>query len=446
MNVSDDLRARLDFIGLDSDLRNTLRGLGPLIASALPGILDEFYVHVSKFPDVSRLFSDEAHMRHARDMQIKHWEKIATAAFDDTYVASVTRIGETHHRLGLGPRWYVGGYSFLIAGLVRAIEMNIHHRWLENAAARDKKATMLTAIISAALLDMDTAISVYLDSGLRAKQETLDRLGASFRGVIDTVSSASAGLEETAAVLTHAAETTQRSATMAVTASEQASANVEAVASATEELTDSVSEIARQVYESSKIAADAVKQAQKIDACINELSQAALRIGNVVKLINDIAEQTNLLALNATIEAARAGDSGKGFAVVAQEVKALAAQTAKATEEIGGHIAGMQAATNESISAIGAIGSTINRIANIASTIAAAIEEQDASTRQIATQAEQAAEGTLYVATNIGNVGAAAAETGSVSSQLLTSAKSLALQSTKLRDDVDDFLRTISVG
>jgi methyl-accepting chemotaxis protein len=180
--------------------------------------------------------------------------------------------------------------------------------------------------------------------------------------------------------------------------------SVSSAASATEQLTDTVGEVARRAQESSRIAGEAVRQAERTDSRIAELSHAASRIGDVVKLITAIAEQTNLLALNATIEAARAGEAGRGFAVVAQEVKALAAQTAKATDEIGTQIAGMQTATQDSVTAIKEIGGTIGRISEIASTIAAAVEEQGAATEEIARNVQQAADGTAEVAANIGNI------------------------------------------
>lgn len=443
MDVSDDLRARLQFVGLDDDMRATLRELAPLIARELPPILDQFYAHISDFPDVMALFSNEEHMRHAKKMQILHWSRITTAGFDDGYVDSVTRIGEAHHRLGLGPRWYIGGYSFLIAGLTRAIERHVHQRWFDTAAAREKRAAMLSAVIAAALLDMDIAISVYLDSGIRAKQQTVDGLGASFRGLIETVSSASTELESTAMVLTETAQTTEQSAMKVAVASGQASENVQAVAAAAEELTGSVREISRQASESSEVVEQAVQQTQKIDACITELFDAAQRIGDIVQLINGIASKTNLLALNATIEAARAGELGKGFAIVAQEVKALASQTASATDEIGDQVAAIQVATNHSVGAIKEVGSTIGRIAEIASAIAAAVEEQDVSTQEIALKADQAAEGAHDVAANITKVDEAASETGMASNQLLASAKDLAVRNTRLRDEVDNFLRQV---
>jgi methyl-accepting chemotaxis protein len=270
-----------------------------------------------------------------------------------------------------------------------------------------------------------------------------DNFQAAVGGIVDTVSSASTELEAAAGTLTKTAETTQSLSSAVAAASEQASANVQSVASATEEMTSSVQEISRQVQESSRIATSAVKQAEQTDARINELSRAAGRIGDVVKLITAIAEQTNLLALNATIEAARAGEAGRGFAVVASEVKQLASQTAKATDEISTQISGMQAATQESVAAIKEIGGTINRISEIASTIAAAVEEQGAATSEIARNVGEAAKGTAQVASNITDVNRGAGETGSASAQVLSSAQSLSHESNHLKSEVDKFLMTV---
>jgi methyl-accepting chemotaxis protein len=262
-------------------------------------------------------------------------------------------------------------------------------------------------------------------------------------GIVDTVSSAATELEAAAATLTQTADTTQKLSSAVAAASEEASANVQSVASAAEEMSSSVHEIGRQVHESSRIAGQAVGQAEQTDSRINELSQAASRIGDVVKLITAIAEQTNLLALNATIEAARAGEAGKGFAVVAQEVKNLAAQTAKATGEIGGQIAGMQTATQDSVAAIKEIGATIRHISEIAGTIAAAVEEQGSATGEITRNVQQAAHGTTEVARNIVDVNQGAAETGSASAQVLASARSLSQDSNRLKAELDRFLSTI---
>jgi methyl-accepting chemotaxis protein len=281
----------------------------------------------------------------------------------------------------------------------------------------------------------------------RRRKADMHRLANEFEaavgGIIGAVSSSATELEASAGTLTKTAEITQERSGSVAAASEEASANVRSVAAATEEITSSVNEIGRQVYESSQIATEAVKQAQQTDSRITQLSQAAGRIGDVVKLITAIAEQTNLLALNATIEAARAGEAGRGFAVVASEVKALAAQTGKATEEIGTQIAGMQAATQESVAAINAIGATITRISQITSAIAAAVEQQGAATQEISRNVQQAASGTEQVAGDITEVNRGASETGSASAQVLASAQGLAGESNHLKIEVEKFLATV---
>jgi methyl-accepting chemotaxis protein len=261
--------------------------------------------------------------------------------------------------------------------------------------------------------------------------------------IVETVSSASTELEASAGTLTNTAERSQQLTSTVSAASEEASTNVQAVASATEELSSSISEISRQVQESARIASDAVDQARTTNDRVGELSRAAARIGDVVELINTIAGQTNLLALNATIEAARAGEAGRGFAVVASEVKALAEQTAKATGEIGLQVSGIQAATQDSVGAIKEIGGTIERLSEIASTIAAAVEEQGAATQEISRNVQQAAAGTQQVSSNITDVQRGASETGSASSQVLSAAQSLASDSTRLKSEVGKFLEAV---
>jgi methyl-accepting chemotaxis protein len=261
--------------------------------------------------------------------------------------------------------------------------------------------------------------------------------------IVEIVASASSELEVSAATLTSNAERSEQLTTVVAAASEEASTNVQSVASATEQMASSVNEISRQVQGSARIAGEAVQQAQKTNERVSELAKAAGRIGDVVELINTIAEQTNLLALNATIEAARAGEAGRGFAVVAAEVKALAEQTAKATGEISQQISGIQAATQESVSAIKEIGDTIGRMSEIASTIASAVEEQGAATQEISRNVQQAAHGTQQVSANITDVKRGAGETGSASSQVLTAAKSLSGESSRLKLEVRKFLNSV---
>jgi methyl-accepting chemotaxis protein len=208
-------------------------------------------------------------------------------------------------------------------------------------------------------------------------------------------------------------------------------------------MASSVNEISRQVQDSARMAGEAVGEARKTNDRVSELSKAAARIGDVVELINNIAGQTNLLALNATIEAARAGEAGRGFAVVAAEVKALAEQTAKATGEIGQQINGIQSATQDSVNAIKEISGTIEKLSEISSAIAAAVEEQGAATQEISRNVQQAAQGTQQVSSNITDVQRGASDTGRASSQVLSAAQSLSGDSNRLKLEVSKFLSSV---
>lgn len=445
MAFENSVKARLAYNQIDDATAAILRRNKDFILGEMRGVLDRFYEHLGKFPDTAKFFEQPAHMAKARDAQFHHWSMILDGRFDEAYESSIKRIGETHHRIGLEPRWYIGGYNALVTGLMRAISTRMPsgasdrgRRLLAASPAQrngDEVTELQIAILKAAMLDMDLAISVYLDAGKR----DLNALAGSVISMAKSVTATASELETSAASLTEVAKNASDQTTTVAAAAEQASVNVDTVATAANQLSASVKEIAHQVATSTEIVGRAVTTARETSNKVRQLTRASQKVGDVVELISNIARQTNLLALNATIEAARAGEAGKGFAVVAQEVKSLASQTAKATAEIGTQIHDIQGSTAEAVDAIGGIGDIIQAIDQIASTIASAVEQQDAATVEIARNVQQAARGTSEVAQNSTGLQLSAELTGTAASKLLGSAKTLGQQANELRRTAEGF-------
>jgi methyl-accepting chemotaxis protein len=440
-NENQGRETRIKFMRIDARTGELLREFWKIVEPALPTILEGFYSHVTKEPQLARMIGSD--IPRLKVAQASHWGRLFNGRFDHDYMKGVRTIGLIHNKIGLEPRWYIGGYNFVL-GQLAALAVG-QYRWKPGHLSE-----VLAAMNSAVMLDMDLAISVYQEAMLAERQKQQDKITAAIadfdgqmKSVLDTVSRSAANLQTAANALAASAEQSTQQSTAVAAASEEASTNVQTVASATEELTSSVKEIGRQVSESTRITGVAVEQARRSSTTIQDLAKAAQKIGDVVELINTIAGQTNLLALNATIEAARAGEAGRGFAVVASEVKALAEQTAKATGEIGQQILAIQEATKESVGSIQEIGSTIASVNEIATTIAAAVEQQGVATSEIARNVQEAARGTQDVSSNIGGVSQAASDTGQTATKLLSSANELSQQSDMLRSQVEGFFATI---
>ena len=316
----------------------------------------------------------------------------------------------------------------------------------ETTAQKTAEAEAANAAEARANMDRMTAERQAKQDGDAARRELAAGFERKIGGIVEAVTIAATKIQGLSSTMSGSNAETTRQTAAAATASNQASTNVETVASATEELTASINSIAQQVTRSAEIAAKAADEARRTNTVVEGLASGTQKIGEVVTLIQNIASQTNLLALNATIEAARAGEHGKGFAVVASEVKALANQTAKATEEISAQVQDIQNATGEAVNAIQVIGGTIAEIDEISSQIAAAVEQQGAATQEIAGNVLQAANGTKEVNANIHSVTQASEQSGRAASTLQEAANGLSSQSERLKAEVDSFLHSLRVA
>jgi methyl-accepting chemotaxis protein len=438
---------RLEITDFDAAAKARLNELRPLFAQALPAIIENFCRYVAKHEPTVASLRDPQFIRESVRLHLAHWDLIGTANFADELSKSALQICHHHQKAGIVPQWYMGTRMMFVStqlGKAVAASVTIPRYGRSSQLAHDRRAAMCSTFATAAALDVEITTAGYFGSNRQIRKDAIANAKGRFSTMITTLTAASRDLTATAERLSSNTDNSTRLAGVVAGASTDASSNVQTVAAATEQLASSVHEISRQVADSSRVAGAAVEQANQTNARINSLSQAANRIGDVVKLITSVAEQTNLLALNATIEAARAGDAGRGFAVVAQEVKALASQTAKATDEIGTQIAGMQAATQEAVSSIKMIGTTIDQISAITTAIASSIDEQGRATRDIAQNIQRAATGTSQVADTIAQVSKSSVETGAVSGHLLTSAKRLFDDTAKLDSDIDGFLTSIA--
>lgn len=440
MSDTHDIAERLRFLQIDADTLRSLRAFEPQIEQHVRPILARFYDHIRRYPALMAKFGKDSSTDRASDLQAKHWVSLFKGEFDERYVERVRRIGLTHERIGLEPRWYIGGYALAMSEIMELAVRK--HRWKPDAMI-----DCLKAMVKAVFLDMDYAISIYIDEGKDNFQRKLQGLADTFQtdvqSVVNDVAIGAASCKTSAKSMTTATELASQQAAAVAAGAEEATVNVQTVAAAAEELSASVREISRQVSQSTQVTTEAVAETARTNASMQSLNEATDKIGEVVRLIADIAGQTNLLALNATIEAARAGEAGKGFAVVASEVKALATRTAKATEEIAAQIRAIQETTRDAANAIRGVSDTIGQINAFTTAIASAVEQQGAATQEIASNVQQASAGTTEVTATISQVSRAAEATGKISLDVQTASDSLASQSERLNERVRTFVGQI---
>ncbi len=438
-----DRDTRLKFLMIDPAAVAHLREAWPIVQPVLRDALDGFYAHLQTFPQLAGLFSGAEMIERLKRAQERHWGNLFQGTFDDAFMAGVMAVGAAHAKIGLEPRWYIGGYSLVLSRLLGEIDRACRHRGARRRA-------LARAVTQAVFLDMDLSVSVYADlvkARLMERERKLEAMIVAFDGhvgaALGEVSQALGQVERGAAEVVHVAgETTTRASAVAA-AAEQTTANANAVAAATGQLSSAIDEISERLANATAVARGAVDQSRAVETAMAGLAAAGERIGEVAKLIQDIASRTNLLALNATIEAARAGESGKGFAVVAGEVKTLANQTARATEDIAHQIDGIRTATDRTGQAIDGIVGMIDTLGEDTTAISAAIEQQSAATREIARNVAEAVRGTGEVSTNIVAVRGNADQTGRVSEDSRRSVAQLVQTADGLRREIESFLERV---
>jgi methyl-accepting chemotaxis protein len=431
------IRNRLHSACIDAEDIRTLKGVWREIEGRLPGYLNGFYVHVRQEPALDTLIGErETQLKSA---QIGHWRSLFLNGFDQAYFDNALRIGGTHHRIGLEPKWYIAGYSYLFNEIVD----HLIRRYRFSPAAQ---SAAIRATTKAVFMDLDIALSTYQEASEQAlveRSRTTEAAITQFQREFDTVIGGfrdSAGdLKATSTSLDGTVQTTQTSADSVASAASTTSADSTSVAAASEELTKSIQEISHQISGASQSIREIVGLTEASGGEVAQLSGAVGRIGEILSLIHGIAAQTNLLALNATIEAARAGDAGKGFAVVASEVKQLATETARATTEISRHIQEIQSSTERAVTSNRAILSAVHQVEQMTTSVAAAVEEQSTATNEIAVRVQHVSQSASIVAENVGELNEAVTRTHTASDQVGGAARRLDSQSAELEHSVKAF-------
>jgi methyl-accepting chemotaxis protein len=480
---TESLAERLAFIQFDDAARRALVQARPIIAAEIGPALDRFYTAIRKEPRVASFFQNESHIDSAKARQVSHWDVIATGAFDKSYMAKVETVGRTHARIGLEPRWYIGGYALVIENLLKAVTTAMWPKLiLAGGARRSAEAgATISALVKAALLDMDIAISVYLQTAederrkaaetLSAQQaerdhavgelakglnrlashdltyritaelpESFRQLQADFNAAMEQMETAILSVSRaTDAINTGTAEISAASDDLSRRTETQA-ANLEETAAAVSEITQKVRQTADGAGKAREVVGTARTEAEKgadivrqAIAAMNTIDASSQQITQIIGVIDEIAFQTNLLALNAGVEAARAGDAGRGFAVVAQEVRALAGRSADAAKEIKHLIASSRTQVEQGVKLVGQTGTSLDRISGRVGEINLVVD-------QIASAAGEQASGLAEVNTAVDQMDQTTQQNAAMVEQATAATHNLSRQSEELNEIISGFI------